>query len=157
MGKSVKWEKLSGNDIANYTSRTTENISNSHLRFDLLMCDNPLCTDAAHQNDIDCMYDDLLTCLKSASMPISLDKPVQPDGQQIPGWNIWVKEHYSRARESFLNWRASGNPRTGMLYEQMRQTRAHFRLALRQCLKEKDRHASDSLAKKLLKKDSKEF
>ena len=39
----------------------------------------------------------------------------------------------------------------------MKRTRASFKLAVRKCRKEKDRHAADSLAMNLLSKNTKQF
>ena len=155
--KKVSWEKLSDRDIARYSELTAEYISNADLPFDLLMCNDPLCNVSAHRVDIDSMYDKLLTFLKSASHVLSTEKHVQRDVKQIPGWNAWVKEHHSHAREAFLDWRAAGSPRDGLLFQAMKQARARFKLALRQCRRQKNRWASDALAQKLLQSDSKIF
>ena len=49
----------------------------------------------------------------------------------IPGWNESVRVRHSVARRAFLQWRASGSPREGSLYQQMRQARLSFKYALR--------------------------
>jgi hypothetical protein len=76
---------------------------------------------------------------------------------QLPGWNDCVKEVHTLAREAFLLWRSHNSPRHGPMYNNMRSTRAQFKLALRQCKRDRTRRAADSLAKHLLSKDSKSF
>ncbi len=53
--------------------------------------------------------------------------------------------------------RAGGSPRAGVLFDAMKRTRAFFKLALRQCRKDKERCVSDSLAENLLSKDDLNF
>jgi len=53
--------------------------------------------------------------------------------KHIPGWNDLVKDLHERARSAFLTWRTDGSPRFGPIFFHMKQTRAHFKLALRDC------------------------
>ncbi len=153
----VKWDTLSNVDIQRYTAETVTHMTNINLDFGLLMCDDPLCKREEHKAAIDVMYDELLVCLNNASASLLSCNDACHSDQQIPGWNDWVKEHHANARDSFLLWRSGGSPRCGQLFDMMKKSRAAFKLALRSCRQEKDRCAADSLANKLMKKDSKSF
>jgi len=61
------------------------------------------------------------------------------------------------ARLLFLMWQSNGSPRYGFYFNHMKTSRAQFKLALRQCRINEDRLVADSLAKKLLAKDTKKF
>ncbi len=97
-----------------------------------------------------------MSALLTASSPVQKN-PKVPKGKQIPGWNDYCKEAHSLARDSFLYWRSNGSPRTGPLFTGMKTTRAQFKRVLRRCHANKSRAVADSLAKKLLLKDTKTF
>ena len=65
--------------------------------------------------------------------------------KQIPGWNKFVCEVHSKAREAFLEWRAGGGPRWGSLTERMR------------CKSHEQQFSTKSLAAKLASGDSFDF
>ena len=48
----------------------------------------------------------------------------------IPGWNTYVKEQHDAARECYMMWIAYGKPRTGVWFDNMRKSRAKFRIDL---------------------------
>jgi len=49
----------------------------------------------------------------------------------VPGWNTYVKEKHDIARDAFLGCTRHGKPKIGFLFENMKRTRALFKLALR--------------------------
>ena len=75
----------------------------------------------------------------------------------IPGWNEMCAEIHTQARNSFLQWRSAGSPKSGPIYDNMRISKAHFKLTLRNCKAEKERAVAGSLASNLLCKDSRIF
>ena len=75
----------------------------------------------------------------------------------VPDWNHYVKEYHTQAREAFLEWRQLGSPRTGEAAEEMRMTRARFKLALRDCRKEEERLREEAQAERLAMKDMKGY
>jgi hypothetical protein len=105
---------------------------------ELLLCNDAKCKCVDHIHAIDDMYNQNLNCLLDSSQILLGDKKVNFK-KQVPGWNEWVKEHHAQAREAFLMWRAGGSPRAGVLFDAMKRTQAFFKLALRQCRKDKER------------------
>ena len=77
--------------------------------------------------------------------------------KHIPGWNEVCGEIHDQARDAFQLWRLNGKPRFGPLCDIMRSTRSQFKNALRQCKKVTTGKNADSLAKKLLHRDNKNF
>ena len=153
----VKWDKLSDEDILRYTCMTAQNLSNFNWNQELLQCDDTLCKSHEHIVAIDQMYESLISSLSSASDSFTNDGRKKYVSKQIPGWNEWVKEYHSQARDAFLMWRSKDSPRTGLMFDTMKRTRAAFKLALRTCRQQKDRCTSDALANKLMMKDSRDF
>ncbi len=152
----VKWEKLSDTEIEQYTNNTRETLNTVHIQHDLLGCRNPSCKNEDHITALDKLYEDIVGALLKASSPLQTHCTV-PKSEQIPGWNDYCKEMHSNARESFLYWRENGSPRTGPLFRIMTNTRAQFKRALRRCHANEKQAIADSLAKKLLLKDTNSF
>eukprot|EP00918_Siedleckia_nematoides_P057133 GHVU01124629.1.p1 GENE.GHVU01124629.1~~GHVU01124629.1.p1 ORF type:complete len:121 (+),score=10.76 GHVU01124629.1:310-672(+) len=75
----------------------------------------------------------------------------------VPGWNDICKDVHSKARDAFLMWRNNGSPKYGPIFDIMKQSRALFKLTLRQCKSNKNNVIADTLAKRYLLKDSKAF
>jgi hypothetical protein len=121
----------------------------------MLLCDDVSCNDPSHSAAIDKLYDDIVNCLVDAGNDLA--SSCKKGYKQILGWNEYCSEYHSEAREAFLLWRTNSNPRQGPLFDLMKRTRSHFKLTLRYCKSQEKRATSDSLAKKLLCKDSKAF
>ena len=49
----------------------------------------------------------------------------------VPGWNKYVKEHHSLAKDAQWWWKLNNKPRYGHIHDNMRVTRDHFKYALR--------------------------
>ena len=49
----------------------------------------------------------------------------------VPGWNKYVKEHHSLAKDAQWWWKLNNRPSHEHIYDNMRVTRAHFKYALR--------------------------
>ena len=49
----------------------------------------------------------------------------------IPGWNDYVKESYAISRDALKWWISNNRQRFGIIYHDMRTTRAQFKYALR--------------------------
>ena len=47
----------------------------------------------------------------------------------IPGWNDYVKESYAISRDALKWWISNNRPRDGLIYHNMRTTRAQFKYA----------------------------
>jgi len=151
----VNWNKLSDEDIDMYKCRTNELLSKIKLDLDVVLCEDLSCKDPVHTCSISKMYNSITDALLSASSSLqvsSIDKT-----SQVPGWNEWCSALHREARDAFLHWRSNSSPRSGAIYDTMRMKRAHFKLALRKCKADDTRVKSDSLAKKLILRDSKSF
>ena len=75
----------------------------------------------------------------------------------IPGWNSYVKQHYIKAREAFLDWKDFGRPQDGPVLQKMKETRDKFRKAFNECKKNEDNIRKENMLRNLKNKDYKEF
>ena len=71
----------------------------------------------------------------------------------VPGWNTYVKEKHDVAREAYINWASYGKPKIGTLFENMKRSRALFKLALRYRKNHIDEMKADACADVLMDKD----
>ena len=128
------------------------------LNHSLLLCDNPNCTDTAHISAIDLLYADITDALKLSCVEFSSEKNAKSHADnQIAGWNEYCVAAHAQARDDFMLWVVNNKPRHAPLFICMKTSRAHFKLCLRRCKAMESRAQADSLARKLLCTQSKQF
>ncbi len=71
----------------------------------------------------------------------------------IPGWNDHVAELHLNARDCYLIWRNNSKPRHGPEHEDMKLSRARFKLALRECRRNEELMKAAAVANKLKHND----
>ena len=74
------------------------------------------------------------------------------DEHNTPGWNEYVRDAHSEARDAFKLWVRSSKPRQGDVFQSMKQSRARFKFKLRQCKRDEARVRADILANDLVLK-----
>ena len=151
----VKWSDLSEAQREAYRLNTEQNLSKAHLNLTLLMCEDTNCTDPSHLALIRAFYNEIVDALLDAGNQLA--ETTTQKLPVIPGWNEMCAEIHSQARNCFLQWRSAGSPRSGALYHNMRISKSHFRLTIRNYKAQKDRIVADSLANNLLRKDTRSF
>ena len=153
--KRVKWDDLSKGEICAYRQSTERLLSSFPLDVELFLCDDPQCSNPSHFGAIDLFYNNIIDALWCSGE--SLSENCKTKFHQIPGWNDCCREVHAQAREAFLMWRRHGSPKHGIIFRNMCTTRAQFKSALRKCKRDSERAVADSLAKKMLSKDTKSF
>ena len=153
--KTVNWNKVDAPSINRYCTLTENALQHVNLPINALNCKDPACTDATHRQGISDMYNDISKILKESSDSIIREGKLSY--ATIPGWNEHVKEQHEAAREAFLLWKSSGQPRTGIIWDMMRRARARFKYSLRACKSNEDQARADAVAWKLGTKKYKEF
>ena len=88
-------------------------LGNISLNNGLVRCSDPACRDPQHLAEISAMHDAITDALHSAASVFVARRDKR--FKQVPGWNEYVKEAHSEARDAFLLWRSNGKPRTGAL------------------------------------------
>ena len=156
VSSKIPWDDLKEKDILKYKALTDKYLSAIKLDHSLLLCDNPNCQDISHTGAIDRMYENIIDALKCSSEDL-VQHTGEPQHRSIAGWNDYCSEAHAVARDSFLHWASNNKPRSGPVFESMKASRAIFKQALRQCRGSESRAHADSLAKKLLTKNTKQF
>lgn len=153
--KVVKWDKLSKDEICKYKYNTAISLCDVELNHDMILCDNTKCTSVTHQNAITRMYTDITQALSNASEPFVSNTGKHPN--EVIGWNEYCKAAHEQARESYLIWRDNNKPRFGILFDNMKKSRAYFKCLFRKCKRDSNVKSADSLANKLLSKNDRDF
>jgi endonuclease/exonuclease/phosphatase family metal-dependent hydrolase len=156
-GGKIKWNKLSKDDISHYHDNTEQHLQKINFNHNLMLCDNAKCQDQAHLQAIDTMYSSIINALKTSGDEFLQQRHERGNYNVVPGWNDYCREVHANARDAFLLWTNNGRPRSGPLLRNMQCTRASFKQALRHCRNSESKAHADSLARKLLLKDTKTF
>lgn len=152
----IRWSEMKAEDLELYKTTSEQCMAGIKLDHSLMLCEDIQCQDTSHIAKIDELYEAITTSLHSASTMFRVRKSAKFKPKQVLGWNDVCSELHAHARSAFLLWRANNSPRHGPIFDIMRTSRARFKLALRQCRKDHDKHAADKLAEKLMT-DQKDF
>ena len=153
--KTIKWDSLPTETVNQYRNSTQEKFNRIHLNHELILCGDPNCKNISHTAAIDRLYADITDALTEAAQDLIEEKYEIINQHQ--GWNVYVRELHSVARDAFIAWRRISSPRTGYAFQLMAQTRAQFKRTLRKCKRDDEKKTADSLATKLINKDTKDF
>ena len=122
-----------------------------------IKCNDPNCLNHSHQDEIDELYDSIVSSIKKCSHAfVSSGKHISKE-VLVPGWNEQVKELHDAARHAYLTWREIGKPRQGDVFTMMKLSRSKFKYALRKCKRDKETIIADNIAEKLCQKDNRDF
>ncbi len=90
--------------------------------------------DLSHSLKINSLYQDIQSVLMKASMEAAGTKK-GGNFRVIAGWSDLVETQHNQARDAYLEWRAVGKPRQGSAFEDMKSSRARFKYAFRECVR----------------------
>jgi exonuclease III len=151
---SPDWNNASETQLYNYKLHLNDALRNVDIPA-VLFLENA-CSDIVN-GAIDSYYNDVIQCIRNATVADIAMRTVRNSDYNIPGWNDYVEDKHLIAREAFLEWVYLGKPRQGAAYMYMNRTRAAFKLALRFCKQHEDHKRADACAQSLCDKDFKRF
>ena len=154
--RAIHWDNLRPCDINHYRDYTDLELSKIKVTQGI-KCNDPNCLNHSHQDEIDELYDSIVSSLKKCShVFVSSGKHISKE-VLVPGWNEQVKELHDAARHAYLTWREIGKPRQGDVFTMMKLSRSKFKYALRKCKRDKETIIADNIAEKLCQKDNRDF
>ena len=119
---------------------------------------NYCCSCNEHQMQLDVYFDSICNALYHTSkQTIPTSKMKCSSEYIVPGFNDYLKELHTNARNSYLTWKQMGKPRGDDTDMYMRTTRLQFKYALRQCRIDEEMNRADALARSLHCKDTTSF
>ena len=150
-----KWHIATDIDKQNYHKCTGEILNTIVLPTEALLCKDT--NFESHYLDIEHFYDSIVSSIQIAT---SKCIPSSINGSKfkvIPGWNDYVKESYAISRDALKWWISNNRLRDGLIYHNMRISRAQFKYALRIAKRNEETARADALARDLYDKDLGEF
>ena len=119
------------------------------------MCEDTNCK--SHYSDIEHFYDSIVSSILIAT---SKCIPCSINGSKfnvIPGWNDYIKESYAISRNALKWWINNNRPHDGLIYHNMRISRAQFKYALRIASRNEETARANALARDLYDKELNKF
>ena len=103
---TLNWGKASDSERSAYTDNCSELLGNIQLPREAACCSLASCDDVSHIHSIASLYSDIVNCLHcAASGVIPITKCNCMSGEHnTPGWNEYVKDAHSEARDAFKLW-----------------------------------------------------
>ena len=154
---NYQWSKATDVDIDNYY-RGTHMILKFIVIPSAIYCTDVDCKHAGHIRDIDTYYDnicDTLVVVSKKHIPSSTFKC--SSDYIVPGFNEHLKDLHEKARQCYLQWKASGRSRSDHTHAEMRVSRLQFKYTLRHCRANETLMRADALANALKNKNSTTF
>ena len=152
----VNWHRLSEKDKEAIRKKIELLIVQSELLdHDLYYCMSVGCENKSHHKSIDSIYENIreLLLISTNEFSVSYKKLYNI----VPGWNEFVKDLYTEARNAFKTWMIKGKPLEGACRDIMRAARANFKQALNYCKENEESIRNRRLADNLKNKNYKDF
>ena len=151
--RKIDWAKLSQSDLRKYNELTDYSLSSVHIPHVVFSCDAN-CQNPDHQNNLVNLYENIVKCLIIDGKHFIQDKKKR---KLRPGWNEYVAELHSEAKEALRNWVAAGKVKYGPEFQHKKATNARFKYAVRYVKINEQMMKSNSMARKLHQNDVQEF
>lgn len=154
---NISWAKANECDISNYANNLSCNLINMSVPTAALLCLDQHCKLPDHHNML-CKYAADITCAclgaGEVSIPVATPRVVS---KSIPGWG----EHVEPLRQKSMFWHSlwidSGRPRSGVVADCMRRSRAKYHYAIRDVKRNADNIVRERVAEALIADPSRDF
>ena len=149
-----QWDQLSIDILSQYRHTTDSLLGDIELPEDIVNCSAVNCDNHIHINHLSEVYVLIMHCLSDADKVCIQERqkcPVSP----MPGRNDYLAQPYNESREAYFLWCNYNKPRSGVVHELMKRSRARFKYAQNQVLKNEKTLRADALASKLASGDVK--
>ena len=120
---------------------------------DAICCDRP--GDCDHNSCLEVCCESIVGALRKAANRTIPKKRCK--AAQKPCWDREVQQRQKEASKFYWKWKQEGKPRSGILFEEMKQSRQAFRRELKRIKKAGERQECETLLKKLDSANSNAF
>ncbi|KAL0809192.1 hypothetical protein ABMA28_011417 [Loxostege sticticalis] len=144
--KDIVWGERSVEQINMYTSECHNRLRLIDFPSDCVNCANRACQDRSHWQTLDTLYADIVTALRDAAVVSRGSRKGGRSGSRVVGWNKHVSAAHREARSKLHEWRMCGKPKSGCVYQDMRESRRVFKSRLKWCQDHQEQIKIASLA-----------
>ena len=132
----IAWNHAKDEDIVKYKRVMNEKLSYTAVNQEMgaFVCNDICCNNNKHEEDITCMYRQLLTIMiESANecIPSTRSGSKKSYKKSVPGWEKYVKEYQQVALHWHSVWKSEGRPHQGYTAEMRKISRARYHQAVR--------------------------
>ena len=155
-GKTA-WHKASSAQLDDYGITLQNCLHSIILPVDVLACKDVSCCDPLHREKLDKFACDVSrACLTAAGMCIPRTSGRKASGV-IPGWNAEVEPVRQTSIFWHNMWIQCGRPRTGLVADIMRRTRAKYHYTIRSVKKREQDIINERFAQTILNRTDRDF
>lgn len=153
----ISWPKATESNKRDYRCALSRNLLAIALPGDALACQDLHCTDAAHLQTIH-EYSLLIStaCIKAAAETIPRTCNRQ-NNHRMPGWSEHVRPVRERSLFWHRIWTECDRPKTGVVADTMRRTRAAYHYTIRKIKKDEENITRERVATAMLNDKSRDF
>ena len=142
-----RWFQAQDYNIREYGKSGAVHLYKVHIP-ESFTCTKTNCSNRWHICNIDNLFDDMHNVVWVSNLEtISTCKKTLCQDYIVPGWNDYVKEASTEARNCYILWFDMG--KHGPICELMRKTRLHFKYLLKLCQQREDKARADTMAKSM--------
>ena len=146
------WSRATDKDIENYKCMLDFKLGNVYVPIEALYCNDNFCT--KHDECLQTYHDGIIDACISASRCISNKKS---NIKCIPGWTEYVSPHRETAMFWHRLWCDNGRPRSGLISDIRRKTRAQYHNVLKNAKRNDMKVRSFMMAQNFLDSDRRDF
>jgi hypothetical protein len=137
-----------------------DHLQRINLPVDIILCNDLCCRNNDHYWQINAYANEITNaCITAAeaTLPSSLPRGGGGGSGRIPGWSEYVQPLREKSLFWHQLWVDGGRPRSGVVADIMRRTRASYHYALRNVRRNEDAIVRNRLADALLNDTSRDF
>jgi hypothetical protein len=149
-----KWSSASDNDLVAYRAELDRLLHTITIPYHVVSCTGKNCSCCT--SVIDKFAESIISCCLTAArstIPFTGSKR----SQKIPGWNDEVRPYRDSARFWYNIWNDSGRPRSGVVADLVRRTKAKYHYAIRKLKAKGDKVKVEKMAEAVLQNRNRNF
>ena len=150
------WINANNDQIALYKGRLDQLLENIDIPVGAAACTNGINCNA-HKEDFIKFLNEIIVACQVATKESIPHNCNNSRSKKIPGWNDHVRDARVTSMWWHERWKEAGRPRTGWVAEIRRRTRMKYHLAIKECIRDKDKFIKTKISKSLENKNKKEF
>jgi hypothetical protein len=149
------WHRASSDQVDMYKITLDSKLNDIKVPWEAIHCKNMHCNDNTHFQLTEKFHNDIISaCLSASDSHIPHSKPA---GRTHPGWNEYVEPFRDKAIFWHNIWKDNGSPRSGLIANIRRETRAKYHLAVKNLKRNSDNIRAEQMAKALLLNQTRDF
>jgi len=153
--KNMNWNKAPQQQKLKYQQASKIWLWKIPLFEKLISCDNPMCKKQKHIGMLEKFYNNIAEALKRAASEVLTNSPKEK--RNVPGWNKDVRDKHEATRQAYLYWIDNHKPKSGPLFDIMKESKKEFKYALRACRKSQQKCKADAMTEALRNRSPKKF